>query len=87
MKYALVEKLNPKAIHGIFESLDRAERHLRDTVPEYVRKGYFVDKSLTADSFEIVEYSFNSRKKDNPYSTQVSVPDFMERTNPAQHGR
>lgn len=52
--FKLVEKANPLAVHGIFDSLDRAERHLRITVPLYVAQGYFMDKSLTADSFEII---------------------------------
>ena len=56
MKYAMIEKHNHLAIHGIFDSMERAERHLRETIPEYVRKSYFMDKSLKADSFEIVEY-------------------------------
>lgn len=63
MKYALIEKANHLAIHGIFSSKERADRHLLEVVPEYVRKSYFMDKSLTAESFEIVEYVFCKRSQ------------------------
>ncbi len=53
MQFAIVEKNNPLAVHGLFDSRERAERHLAVVIPEYVRKSYFMDKSLTADSFEI----------------------------------
>ena len=55
MIYRIVEKSNRHAVHGIFDSLERAERHLREVIPVYVARGYFTDKSLTANSFEIVE--------------------------------
>lgn len=48
-------KADPLAVHGIFDSLERAERHLAVNIPVYVSRGYFTDKTLTADSFEIVE--------------------------------
>jgi hypothetical protein len=51
--WKIVEKLNPNAVHGIFDSLARAERHLAEIIPVYVERGYFSDKSLRADSFEI----------------------------------
>lgn len=60
MTYAIVEKDNPLALHGLFDSLDRARRHLADVIPMYVDRGYFVDKTLTRDSFTIVER--NARK-------------------------
>lgn len=53
--YKIIEKENPLAVHGLFDSKERAERHLRDVIPEYVRRGYFMDKTLTADSFKIAE--------------------------------
>lgn len=55
MEYALTEKSNHLAIHGLFDSLERAERHLREAIPEYVRLSYFMDKTLTADSFEVIK--------------------------------
>lgn len=53
--FKLVEKTNENAVHGLFDSRDRAEIHLRDVIPQYVAKGYFMDKSLTAESFMIKE--------------------------------
>lgn len=55
MVYRIIEKSDRHAVHGVFDSLERAQRHLRETIPLYVARGYFTDKSLTPDSFEIVE--------------------------------
>jgi hypothetical protein len=55
MTYALVEKANHLAIHGLFDTLERAENHLTNVVPVYVAKDYFMDKTLTPDSFEIIK--------------------------------
>lgn len=52
--FKIIEKKNPLAVHGLFDSRERAERHLTDVIPDYVRRGYFMDKTLTADSFEVV---------------------------------
>lgn len=52
----LVEKKNHQAVHGLFHDQERAERHLRTAIPDYVRRGFFVDKNLTADSFEIIDW-------------------------------
>lgn len=54
---AIVEKRNHLAIHGLFDSRDRAERHLREVIPTYVARGYFSDKTLTADDFMIYSES------------------------------
>lgn len=51
--YKIVEKSNQLAVHGLFDSLERAERHIKETIPVYVSRGYFMDKTLTADSFTI----------------------------------
>lgn len=53
--FAIVEKDNPLALHGLFDNCERAEMHLRETIPVYVARSYFMDKTLTADSFVIVE--------------------------------
>jgi hypothetical protein len=53
--FKLVERRNHLAVHGIFDSLERAERHLRVIVPLYLAQGYFTDKTLVADSFEIIQ--------------------------------
>ena len=57
MKYALVEKKNHLAVHGYFDSLESAKQHLEVTIPIYIQRRYFMDKTLTADSFEIIEDS------------------------------
>ena len=48
-------KKNPLAVHGYFATRESAERHLAVTVPEYVERGYFMDKSLRAEDFEVRE--------------------------------
>lgn len=55
MHFAIIEKNNPLALHGLFDTIERAERHLRDVIPVYVTRGYFMDKTLTANSFVIVQ--------------------------------
>lgn len=52
--YKLVEKNNHLAVHGLFDSKKRAERHLNEVIPKYVERGFFMDKTLTKDSFEVV---------------------------------
>lgn len=52
--FKIAEKKNHLAIHGVFETRERAEQHLKDRIPAYVRLGYFIDKTLTADSFEVI---------------------------------
>ena len=54
MPYKIVEKLNPLAVHGIFDNIDRAKLHLEQVVPKYVERGFYMDKTLTADSFTII---------------------------------
>lgn len=51
--FYIVEKNNPLAIHGIFDTEDRAIRHLAEVIPDYVARGFFMDKTLTPDSFII----------------------------------
>ena len=55
MKYKIVEKKNPLAVHALFDKLQRAERHLNEVIPEYVKRGFFMDKTLTENCFEIKE--------------------------------
>ena len=55
MAYHIIEKENPNALHGVFDSKERAERHLREVIPTYVSRKLFTDKTLKADSFEIVQ--------------------------------
>jgi len=49
--YLVVEKLNENAVHGVFDSLQRAKSHITQTIPLYVQRGYFTDKTLNKDSF------------------------------------
>lgn len=53
-KIKIVEKKNALAVHGLFDTVARAENHLKNNIPEYVRRGYYMDKNLTADDFAIV---------------------------------
>lgn len=53
-KIKLVEKANNLAVHGLFDSMERAEDHLKNVIPEYCSRGYFMDKTLTPESFEII---------------------------------
>lgn len=55
LEWHIVEKKNHNALHGIFDSPDRAINHLENIIPEYVRKGFFMDKTLTKNDFEIIE--------------------------------
>ena len=56
MAYKIVEKANHLAVHGLFDSRDRAERHLLVNIPDYCKRGLFIDKTLTPSHFEIIEY-------------------------------
>jgi hypothetical protein len=55
MMYAIIEKNNPLALHAICDSLDRAQHWIAVKAVEYCAKGYFMNKSITPDSFTIVE--------------------------------
>lgn len=54
-RYALVEKDNRLAVHGLFATPGRARHHLRARVPDYVARGYYMDKTLTVESFAILD--------------------------------
>lgn len=51
--FKIVEKNNPLAVHAICDTFDRALYWLEVLAPAYCAKGYFADKTLTPDSFEI----------------------------------
>ena len=53
--FALVERANPLALHGLFYTRERAQYHLDHNVPVYCQRGFYMDKSLTPASFMIVE--------------------------------
>lgn len=52
--YKMVEKGNRLAVHGLFDTKELAEYHLRVRIPDYCARGFFMDKTLTPESFEIV---------------------------------
>jgi hypothetical protein len=54
MGYKLVERRDHLAVHGYFDSLERAAWHLEHNIPRYVARGFFVDKTLKADDFIIL---------------------------------
>ena len=51
--FKVIEKLNPLAVHCICDTLARAENWINVLAPEYCAKGFFMDKTLTHDSFTI----------------------------------
>lgn len=53
MAYTVIEKANPLAVHAKCDTLDRAINWVTQKAPEYVQRGFFMDKSLTAQSFTI----------------------------------
>lgn len=54
IEYRVVEKKNHNAIHAICLNEERANYWINVKCPEYVKKGYFMDKTLKADSFEVI---------------------------------
>jgi len=55
--YQIIEKNNPLAVHAICDTLERAQHWLQVNAPRYCAKGYFMDKTLTPNSFAIVKRS------------------------------
>jgi hypothetical protein len=53
--YYIIEKNNPLAVHAICDSLERAQHWLDFNAPMYCECGYFMDKTLTPESFTIRE--------------------------------
>lgn len=54
-EWKIVEKKNPLAVHALCHSRESAERWIAVNAPMYCARGYFVDKTLTPDSFTIIE--------------------------------
>lgn len=52
--WKIVERDNPLAVHGYFYSRASAEKHLRETIPNHCRWGFFTDKALTPDDFIVL---------------------------------
>lgn len=55
MTFKVIEKQNPLAVHAICDTLERAQYWINVKAPDYAARGYFMDKTLTADSFTIKE--------------------------------
>ena len=53
--YYVIEKNNSLAVHSHCYTKERAELWISEKAPEYCAKGYFMDKTLTFDSFTIKE--------------------------------
>ena len=53
--FKIREKDNPLAVHVHCHSYESAEHWVKVKAPEYCSKGYFMDKTLTPDSFIIVK--------------------------------
>lgn len=53
--FKIVEKKNHLAVHAHCDTRESAQRWIDVNAPLYCSKGYFMDKTLTPDSFEIVE--------------------------------
>lgn len=54
-QFAMVEKSNHNAIYGYFMSREAGERFIKETVPSYIERGIYMDKTLTVESFEIIQ--------------------------------
>ena len=54
-EYKAIEKDNPLAVHALFgQNIVAAKKWLEEIMPKYVSLGYYTDKTLTKESFEIV---------------------------------
>lgn len=54
MKYKLVQKNDHLAVHALFDSEKSAKRFLLETVPVYIKRGYYMDKTLRPEDFEVI---------------------------------
>jgi hypothetical protein len=63
MRAKLVEKTNHNAVHGLFHSRKSAERHLREVIPDYCDRKIFMDKTLTPESFEVIDCDWHKEGK------------------------
>lgn len=53
--YTIVEKKNHLHAHAHCYSKESAQRWLDDNAVEYCAKGYFMDKALKPEDFEMIE--------------------------------
>lgn len=54
-KFWLVEKKNHSAVHAYFYTKESAALYLKHKVPQYCKRGYYIDKTLNPSDFEIIE--------------------------------
>jgi len=54
-KFWLVEKKNHAVVHGLFYLREAGELYLKHKVPQYCKRGYYKDKALKPEDFEIIE--------------------------------
>jgi hypothetical protein len=53
--FKVIEKANPLAVHAHCSGIDGATRWITVNAPAYCAKGYFMDKTLTPESFAIYD--------------------------------
>lgn len=68
--FKVVEKQNHLAVHAICDSRASAERWIALNAREYCSKGFFMDKTLTPESFQVL-----------PPSGESLIAAFNERQN------
>ena len=54
MTYLVVEKDNRLAVHAHCETKESAGKWINKNAVEYCAKRYFMDKTLTPESFEVI---------------------------------
>lgn len=52
--FLIVEKADHLAVHGMFCNLETAEKFLEIVIPEYVKRGFFMNKNLNAQDFCVI---------------------------------
>jgi hypothetical protein len=52
--WRIVEKANHLHLHALCSTRESAQRWIDVNAVEYCRRGYFMDKTLTPESFEIL---------------------------------
>lgn len=58
--FKVVEKKNNLAVHAHCSTLESAERWIKTNAVEYCEKGFFMDKTLTPESFEIKPLTYSN---------------------------
>lgn len=53
--FKVIEKDHPLHVHAICSSLASAQQWIAELAPQYCAKGYFMNKSLTPESFVVIK--------------------------------